>query len=146
VTMKNAVFWKVTSYGSCSNQQEPHGVTSQKTRFFMSSCVSIFRPWLTIVSGYIGWIMIRLEYVLVLYLIWSLVRVGYGSLRENGSQEPVNNLYRLSRSHLIPRKKTLNGKAALCSEGISQRDKWSWYAGQHPPLSYGDFETLSSPT
>jgi hypothetical protein len=35
VTMMNSVFWDVTSCGSCNNLQEPHGVTSQKTPFFM---------------------------------------------------------------------------------------------------------------
>jgi hypothetical protein len=33
VTMKNGVFWVVTPCGSCKNQ-EPHGVTTQKTPFF----------------------------------------------------------------------------------------------------------------
>jgi hypothetical protein len=41
VTMKNGVFWVVTPCGSCKNQ-EPHGVTTQKTQFFTvvvtSSC------------------------------------------------------------------------------------------------------------
>jgi hypothetical protein len=45
VTMKNGVFWDVTPCDSCKNRrqvppkrrflQEPHGVTTQKTSFFM---------------------------------------------------------------------------------------------------------------
>jgi hypothetical protein len=44
VTMKNAVFWDIMPCGSCKNRlseerrflEEPHGVTSQKTAFFIS--------------------------------------------------------------------------------------------------------------
>jgi hypothetical protein len=36
--MKNGVFWVVTPCGSCKNQ-EPHGVTTQKTPFFIISFV-----------------------------------------------------------------------------------------------------------
>jgi hypothetical protein len=35
--MKNGVFWDVTPCGSCKNQ-EPHGVTSQKTSFSTGKC------------------------------------------------------------------------------------------------------------
>jgi hypothetical protein len=38
VTMKNGVFWDVTPCGSCKNRrflQEPHGVSSQKTPFYL---------------------------------------------------------------------------------------------------------------
>jgi hypothetical protein len=41
VTMKNGVFWDVMPCGSCKNQ-EPHGVTSQKTPFFK---VSLHPSW-----------------------------------------------------------------------------------------------------
>jgi hypothetical protein len=34
VTMKSAVFWDVTPWGSCMNRQVPLGVTSQKTALF----------------------------------------------------------------------------------------------------------------
>jgi hypothetical protein len=34
--MKNAVSWDITSYGSRKFLQEPHGVTSRKTAFFIS--------------------------------------------------------------------------------------------------------------
>jgi hypothetical protein len=37
--MKNGVFWDVTPCGSCKNLQEPHGVTSQKTPFFIVTAV-----------------------------------------------------------------------------------------------------------
>jgi hypothetical protein len=37
VTMKNGVFWVVTPCGSC--KKEPHGVTTQKTPFFMKVVV-----------------------------------------------------------------------------------------------------------
>jgi hypothetical protein len=44
MTMKNYVFWNITPCGSCENRvppkrwflEEPHGVTSQKTTFFIS--------------------------------------------------------------------------------------------------------------
>jgi hypothetical protein len=49
VTMKNRVFWDVPPCGSCKNRrfggtwrlflQEPHGVTSQKTLFFIVTAV-----------------------------------------------------------------------------------------------------------
>jgi hypothetical protein len=48
VTLKNGVFWDVIPCGSCKKLatpykilQEPHGVTSQKTPFFMF--LSLFR-------------------------------------------------------------------------------------------------------
>jgi hypothetical protein len=37
--MKNGVFWDVMPCGSCKNLQEPHGVTSQKTPFFIVTAV-----------------------------------------------------------------------------------------------------------
>jgi hypothetical protein len=43
--MKNDVCWDVTPCGSCKKRrllQEPHGVTSQKTQFFIGlSCFSV---------------------------------------------------------------------------------------------------------
>jgi hypothetical protein len=49
--IKNGVFWDVTPCGSCKNRrfggtwrwfsQEPHGVTSQKTPFFIVTAVKI---------------------------------------------------------------------------------------------------------
>jgi hypothetical protein len=39
VTMKNGVFWDVTPCGSCKTRREPHGVTSQKTPFFITEIV-----------------------------------------------------------------------------------------------------------
>jgi hypothetical protein len=40
--MKNGVFWVVTPCGSCKNRrflQDPHGVTTQKTQFFIITAV-----------------------------------------------------------------------------------------------------------
>jgi hypothetical protein len=37
--LKNVVFWNVTPCGSCKNE-EPHGVTSQKTTFFIVTAVN----------------------------------------------------------------------------------------------------------
>jgi hypothetical protein len=40
--MKNGVFWDVTPRGSCKKSwflQEPHGITSQKTQFFIVTAV-----------------------------------------------------------------------------------------------------------
>jgi hypothetical protein len=36
--MKNGAFWDVTPCGSCKNH-EPHGVTTQKTPFFIVTAV-----------------------------------------------------------------------------------------------------------
>jgi hypothetical protein len=43
VAMKNGVFWGVTPCGSCKNQ-EPYGVTSQKTPFFIQSASLLCYP------------------------------------------------------------------------------------------------------
>jgi hypothetical protein len=40
--MKSGVFWVVTPCGSCKNQ-EPHGVTTQKTPFFINERVHKLR-------------------------------------------------------------------------------------------------------
>jgi hypothetical protein len=37
--LKNGVFWDVTPCGSCKDLQEPHGVTFQKTPFFIVTVV-----------------------------------------------------------------------------------------------------------
>jgi hypothetical protein len=39
--LKNGIFWDVTPCGSCKSWflQEPHGVTSQKTPFFVVTAV-----------------------------------------------------------------------------------------------------------
>jgi hypothetical protein len=37
--MKNAFFWVVRPCGPCKNLKEPHGVTSQKTQFFIVTAV-----------------------------------------------------------------------------------------------------------
>jgi hypothetical protein len=39
ITKKNGVFWVVTTCGSCRFLQEPHGVTTQKTPFFIVTSV-----------------------------------------------------------------------------------------------------------
>jgi hypothetical protein len=42
IGLKNGVFWVVTPCGSCKNHtplQEPHGVTTQKTPFFIVTAV-----------------------------------------------------------------------------------------------------------
>jgi hypothetical protein len=41
--MKNGVFWVVTPRGSCKNQ-EPHGVTTQNTPFFIIANISGCTP------------------------------------------------------------------------------------------------------
>jgi hypothetical protein len=37
--LKNGVFWVVTPCGSCRFLQEPHGITTQKTPFFIVTAV-----------------------------------------------------------------------------------------------------------
>jgi hypothetical protein len=46
MTKKNGVLWDVTPCGSCGSGffQEPHGVTSQKTSFFIVTAVRISNP------------------------------------------------------------------------------------------------------